>query len=122
MAATLSLACASAPVTSDEGVTGEPLVEARRLPVDVRNQSWLDVNVFGVLGSHEIRLGVVTALSSATLELPPFLATPTMELRFRLDPIGSDEEFVSEPVHIALAERFEVWIAPRLAQSSVSVW
>lgn len=109
-------------MTSDEGGTGEPLADTRRLPVEVRNQSWLDVNVFAILGAHEIRLGVVTALSTATLELPPFLVTPTMDLRFRLDPIGSAEEFISEPVDMSLAESFEVWIAPRLAQSSVSVW
>lgn len=91
--AVATAACASAP-----GAVGAGTREGATLRVE--NHAVLDVNVYALRASQRIRLGTVSAHSTATLRVPPTLVGSGLGVQFIADFIGSDRAPVSEEVVI----------------------
>ena len=96
---------------------------ARRPPtvVRIRNSNWLDMTVFAVRGTARIRLGFVRALGTATFTVPS-ASIPDRTLRLLVDPIGSDNVYLTDGVTVAPGQLVELTIMPSLAMSSLAVW
>ena len=91
--AALAAACVSPP-----GAAGGALRAGATLRVE--NQAVLDVNVYALRAGQRIRLGTVSAHSTATLRVPATLVGSGMGVQFIADFIGSDRAPVSEEVVI----------------------
>ena len=81
--------------------------------VRVRNQSFLDHNIYVLNGSARSRLGTVSGNSTATLRIPPTLVQPGGLLRFLADPIGSSITPVSEQIVVSPGDEVQLTIPPR---------
>ncbi|HET7275637.1 MAG TPA: hypothetical protein VFI91_10780 [Longimicrobiaceae bacterium] len=68
--------------------------------VRVDNRNWLDMNVYVVQGSRQVRLGTVTGLSTRVFEIPANLVFGVASLRFVADPIGGDASPVSQAITV----------------------
>ena len=81
--------------------------------IRVRNQGFLDVNVYAVRSGQRIRIGTVTGNSTQVLRIPAFLmnggVTP---LRFLADPIGSGRTPVSEEIIVTPGDEVVLMIPP----------
>lgn len=63
--------------------------------VRVINRAFIDVDVFVLNGSLRTRLGTVTGGGSGTFRLPETVVGSGRDLRFLVDPIGSDRQAVT---------------------------
>lgn len=90
--------------------------------VVVRNDNWLDMNVYAVRNNMKVRLGTVTAMSEARLKLPRSLLVGGSDVRLLADPIGSDEGYATQGLTIPLGSRVDLRLANNIAMSSYSVW
>lgn len=81
--------------------------------VRVRNQSFLDHNIYVLNGGARSRLGTVTGNSTATLRIPSSLVQPGGLLRFLADPIGSSITPVSEQIVVSPGDEVQLTIPPR---------
>jgi hypothetical protein len=58
----------------------------------VRNQKYIDFNLYVLNGTHRIRLGTVPGMSTRVFTIPPHLIPNKRgTVRFQIDPIGSDQ-------------------------------
>jgi hypothetical protein len=78
-----------------------PVPEAERTTVEVRNQNFLDMNIYVLSGSQRIRLGTVTGLSTRTLTIPSSLVFGSATVRFEMNPIGSTARPVSQEITVS---------------------
>ena len=81
--------------------------------VRVRNQSFLDHNVYVLNGGARSRLGTVTGNSTAVLRIPPSFVQPGVLLRFIADPIGSRATPVSDQIAVVPGDEVTLIIPPR---------
>ena len=87
----LALATACSPAAWNSGLTDvSPLGSKVAATVTIHNQQASDIRVYVVAGSAEHRLGLVTALSTATFRIPSVVPSPS-DLRFRAVPLASGE-------------------------------
>jgi hypothetical protein len=87
--------------------------------VQVRNQSFPDVNVYVLPSGDPRRIGSVTGNSSATFKLPArMLSTGTLQLLVR--PIAG-RAYLLPPVSVSSGDEVEVTINNVPAQSTVTV-
>jgi hypothetical protein len=63
--------------------------------VRVINRAFIDVDVFVLNGTLRTRLGTVTGGGSGTFRLPVTVVGSGRDLRFLVDPIGSDRQAVT---------------------------
>ena len=115
-AATLLVACASG---ANRGYPSS--LEPQSISRTVRNQNWLDADVFVVYGDSRYRIGEVSGNGSATLSIPSSLIVRG-ELQLMADPIGSDDRYVTEIIPVARDEKVQLTVAPRMRMSSYAVW
>jgi predicted small lipoprotein YifL len=78
-----------------------PVPEGERTTVEVRNQNFLDMNVYVLSGSQRIRLGTVNGLSTRTLTIPRSLVFGFASVRFEMNPIGSRARPVSQEITVS---------------------
>lgn len=95
-----------------------PVAFNRKIPVHVSNENWLTVHVYAMSDAHSRSLGVVSTGRDEIFEVPADLAHRS-DLRFRAEPIGSNDRYVSEPIFIGSAEAVYFTIANALHLSSV---
>jgi hypothetical protein len=81
--------------------------------VRVRNQSFLDHNVFVLQSGSRARLGTVTGNSVAVLRIPASFVQPGVTLRFFADPIGGNATPVSDQLVVTPGDEVELIIPPR---------
>lgn len=110
-------ACATAPAGGPADVTRQ---DERDAVVRVGNNNWLHVNVYAVRGSMRHRLGTVTSLSSETFRVPGHLLESGTTIRLVADPIGSDETWHTEPIHVSAGGYVDLTLENRIALSSYS--
>jgi len=79
----------------------------------VRNQSFLDHNVYVLQGGSRARLGTVTGNSTRVLRIPPAFVQPGALLRFLADPIGSNATPVSDQILVSPGDEVQLTIPPR---------
>jgi hypothetical protein len=80
--------------------------------VRVRNQGFLDVNVYVVRGGQRVRLGTVTGNSTQVLRIPEFLLSGATPLRFLADPIGTQRQPVSDEIVVTPGDEVTLFIPP----------
>jgi hypothetical protein len=81
--------------------------------VRVRNQSFLDHNIYVISGGARSRLGTVAGNNTAVLRIPPSFVQPGALLRFLADPIGSNVTPVSEQITVSPGDEVTLIIPPR---------
>jgi hypothetical protein len=90
-----------------------PVVEGEATTVEVRNQNFLDMNVYVLSGPQRVRLGTVTGLSTRTLTLPRNMVFGTATVSFEMNPIGSQERPTSQQITIREGEQIILTIPYR---------
>lgn len=86
--------------------------EERTTTLRVRNQGFLDVNIYAIRGGQRVRLGTVTGNTTQVLRIPPFLLNGITPLRFQADPIGNQRTPTSEEIVVAPGDEVQLFIPP----------
>jgi hypothetical protein len=114
---TLASACVRHPETEDDqgpAPKGEPIL------VHVRNENFLDVNVFVIVSGVSRRLGMVSGNGSSDFSIDWGL-TVGQSIALQAIPIGGRGSANSGQLSIGLGQVIDFTIAPVLRQSTVSV-
>jgi hypothetical protein len=116
------VACASRGQLSEEDEAIAAALESDSVYVTVKNQYRLDVNVYALYGGGARQfLGIVTSWNSRDFGMPGALAVST---RFRIaaDPIGSNQNYVTEEILVRMGDVVTVTVLDPLAQSYYTVY
>jgi len=89
--------------------------------VTVRNDNWLDADVYVVYDGSRFRLGFARGLSTTTLSLPHTLIHQGT-VRLMVDPIGSTSTFTSDQIVVSRGQRIELNVNSVLSMSNSAVW
>jgi hypothetical protein len=108
--ALLALALLSA-ACSHTARSGTPEPQAKTT-VRVRNQNFLDMDVFVLQGGQRIRLGMVAGLSTQVFTLPDYVLRGSQQLQFELHPIGGRANPRSETISVQPGDEVELTIPP----------
>ena len=74
--------------------------------VTVNNRAFIDVDVFALTGgSTRARLGSVSASGTGTFRIPAAVVGAGRDLRFLVDPVGSDRQGVSFNIYVRPGQR-----------------
>jgi hypothetical protein len=101
-----------------------PLPDDRtRAPVDVHVESrnWSDITVYLITGGLPQRLGMVTALNSATFTFPALRLNTTGDVRLRALPVAGSP-FTSETILVRPGQMITWRLENDLDASSLSVY
>lgn len=101
--------------------TNGPLPHDAQTTVQVSNQNWSDMVVYALSNGLRVRLGTVTSMSARRLAVPRHLLTGSGEFRLAVDPIGSPQGFITQPMQVYPGSRIEFVIQNNLPISSYSV-
>lgn len=113
-AALLLGACSTTP----KGRAG--IAPASDYSLSVTNHNWLDVSVFVVRGGTRFRVGDVTGNSSARLKIPGRLVEAGV-VQLLVDPVGSNEYYLTGPIMVTSEEGVELTVAPAMRMSTYAV-
>jgi hypothetical protein len=80
--------------------------------LQVDNQGFLDMTVYGVRSGQRVRLGIATGNSKTNFTIPPSLVTGLTSLRFVADPIGGPRASVSQEITVAPGDTVVLTIPP----------
>jgi hypothetical protein len=97
------------------------LPAAPSVTVLVRNNNWMDVNVFAYSAGKRYRLGLVAGNSSGKFVIPEWIINTTRDLRLIADPIGSRRGVATHPVIVRPGDIIEYRVEYNLDLSSVMV-
>jgi hypothetical protein len=112
----LATACNRHPQTEDD----QPLEKAEPIQVHVRNENFLDVNVFMIVNGVSRRLGTVTGNGSGDFKVE-WGITVGQSIALQAVPIGGRGSANSGQLSIGLGQVIDFTVAPVLRQSTVSV-
>ena len=89
--------------------------ESRKETVMVRNANWLDVNVYAMsVSTVRQRVGTVGSSSATAFEIS--LSGPSF--RLLIDPIGSDDQFLTDEIALSPRQMIVLEVAPNLLFSN----
>ena len=117
-AAVLAVAPACAHPNAIDGSGGD-VVPTSPIGIVVRNDNFLDVDVFAVADGMSRRLGTVTGLSSGSFTLDPAYAS--RDLRIVATPIGGFGRASTGNLAVSSGDTVEFTVGSRLGNSSVFV-
>jgi len=80
--------------------------------VFVQNRAFVDVDVFALYGGSRARLGSVTANGTGTFRIPAAIVGAGRDLRFMVDPIGSNRVGTSFDIYVTPGERVTLTVPP----------
>jgi hypothetical protein len=116
--ASAELACASTrtatPLDAADGVE-------RDVPITVMNNGWSDADVYALHLSQRVRLGFVTAHSTAALRVPRDMVIDR-EVQLLVHRIGERSDFVTDVVRVDSDQHGELDLQSVIAQSSLAVY
>lgn len=78
----------------------------------IRNQAFLDMNVFAYRSSQRVRLGTVNGNSNAKILIPANFLFGTTTLRFQADPIGGRRQPITQEISVSPGDEIEMTIPP----------
>lgn len=78
----------------------------------VKNQAFLDMNVFVYRSTQRIRLGTATGSNTTKFTIPPTLLFGTTPLRFQAVPIGGNRSAVTQEISVAPGDDVDLMIPP----------
>lgn len=87
----------------------------------VKNDLWLDANVFALRGASRQRIGTVSGFKTDTIPLRLTIVAGGGPVRLLAEPVGLNSRHVSEPIQVAAGEVVEFTIRDPLNLSSVIV-
>ena len=108
--------------TTDSVPADGPDFRNAEVTIMVRNQHWLDLNIYLVRGTSTERLATAGGLSTKVITLPWQRLGGAGTLRLGADPIGQDRGIVSEMVQVRPSSVVEWTIESDLRNSYVSVF
>ncbi len=122
--AAVMLAAASACTGRRPPIDSTPAVHTRAAALlHIDSNHWSDVTVYAVRDGARIRLGTVTATSSAVFRIPPYMLNLHGELQLEGVPsISGGSSIRMEPVFIRPGGRAEWTLESDLQRSSLGVW
>jgi hypothetical protein len=88
--------------------------------LSVTNHNWLDVTVFVIRGGTRFRVGDVSGNSSARLKIPGRLVE-SGAVQLLVDPIGSSEYYLTDPIMVTSDEGVQLTVAPAMRMSTYAV-
>lgn len=116
MLLTLASSCTRHPQTDDD----EPLPKAEPIAVHVKNENFLDMNVFAVVGGVRRRLGTVSGNGAGDFSID-WDVTIGQSISLLAVPIGGRGSASTGSLSIGLGQMIDFVVAPVLTQSTVSV-
>ena len=87
-------ACGGRPAPQTAGTTTETMLE-------VKNDSYLDHNIYLLQGSQRIRMGTARGLTTSKFDIPRQYVFGVSVLQFLADPIGSNRTPISDRINVA---------------------
>lgn len=96
--------CASKQSTTTTNEAREPTT------LVVKNDSYLDHNIFLLQGSQRIRIGTARGLASSRFTIPPQYIFGVTSLQFLADPIGGSVTPVSERINVVPGDEIHLQI------------
>ena len=103
MLATLPACASKSAATTDNPANAETTLV-------VRNDSYLDYNIYLIQGSQRIRLGQARGLSTSRLRIPPSYVFGVSQLQFMADPIGGTVTPISERINVTAGDEVHLQI------------
>jgi len=91
------------------------------ITVRVVNHAWLDITIYLLQGTHRDRVGVATATSTSTFQIPLRQFAAGAEYKLYGDPVGSRQNVTSEPLHAQDGDVVTWTLEDDLARSSINV-
>jgi hypothetical protein len=113
-----------------EPATGSPATEEEALGtgpypagflLTLNNRHWLDVNVFVLHDGQASRVGLVTASSSESMQLPAWLMGQGGRLRIMAEPVGDVGRYTTDLLVVQPGELVEVNVESQLSRSTYAV-
>ncbi len=101
-----------------------PVPEETDVPstLTVNNDNWLDCVIFAQHDGELSRIGTVTAVTSATFTLKPWILGQTRSIRLVAHPVGSEGVARTDLLKIQPGQVIEWRLENQLARSSVMVY
>ena len=90
--------------------------------VHVDNHNWQDVDVFAVRDGMQVRLGMVTSMTSGVFRLPETFLTGSPNVQLRIDPIGSNSGYLTQSILVSPGQTVDLRIENNLNLTSYSVY
>ena len=112
----LATACLRHPATEDD----QPQEKAEPIHVHVRNENFLDMNVYMIVNGVSRRLGTVTGNGAGDFTVD-WGITIGQSIALQAVPIGGRGSANSGSLSIGLGQMIEFTVAPVLRQSTVTV-
>lgn len=112
LVAALLLGASLAPAACARGGRSAAVAPEARTTVRVRNQGFLDMNVYVIRGGARYRLGTATGNSTSVFTIPASIVQPLTPLRFLADPIGGNRTPVSEEITVSPGDEVGLLIPP----------
>lgn len=108
------IVCTAAFASACKGNTEEGEVAEPTPPtwIVVRNQAFLDVNLYVYRSSQRVRLGLVNGSSTAKLLIPSNLLFGSTPLRFQADPIGGRNKPITQEISVSPGDEVQMTIPP----------
>lgn len=92
---------------------GQEATGADEATVRVENQSWSEMTIYAIASGQRVRLGSVTANSTAVLRIPAGVVGLGRTLTFVADPLGSSRTSRSFEVFVRPGEEITLTIPPQ---------
>jgi hypothetical protein len=100
---------------------GTAPVEASRFAVVVNNHHLLDVNIFVQHDGQADRVGMVSASTSRTIDLPGWMLGQSKLVRVIAEPIGDDTRYTSDLLSVQPGQIIELNVESQIARSNYSI-
>jgi hypothetical protein len=97
---------------------GQPA--AKNTTLIVENNNWADMTVYVVISGFRARVGSVASFSQARFVLSEALIGAGA-IRLLADPIGSNQAFISDPIHVNPGQQVRFRLENNVRLSSYSV-
>ncbi len=99
---------------------GEP-APAEPVTVVMVNRNWATVNVYAVRDGSWARLGTVTTNEQARARLPQWATVGAGKVQLKVQPIGSRESYVTDPILVAAGQQITLYVQPALGLTNWAV-
>jgi broad specificity phosphatase PhoE len=120
-----AIACArpqaAAPPSPTRDATEAP-APAESVVLEVENHNWSDIVVYVSHDGMVTRLAQVTANTTTSLSVPPYLVGSLGLVRLAVRRIGGTDSYASEPISVRTGSTLRLTVETRVATSSVAVW
>jgi hypothetical protein len=94
---------------------------AAKIVVEVRNDNWLDMNIYLVRNGNQERLGTVGSFGRGTFRLDAS-RLQSGDVRLKADPIGSNVIYVSPVLIVNPGQTVRLHVMNSLSLSTVAVY